>query len=344
MSTIPLMAMLNIADLVVGTELASYDGNDEDAARRFHVVLYHSHCADGFGAAWAIHRAALQGLLGRSDVLYVPISYGNRDTVVGDLARELDGHKVEIHIVDFSIPVELFRSLMTVAQEVTYLDHHQGAADELENARGVCREKAIPAYIKFDNEHSGCVLAWEHYITEATCEPVPPVLACVEDRDLWRFRMPETKAVCANVYSYPMTMSAWDQIAARPFEDVADGGIDILRAHDKNVEQLTKDHNVSYYRFNGLRVAVVNCPWFVVSDVCNLLLTNQADIDIAAGFHVPQYGRAKWSFRARKGGIDLPTLLKQYGGGGHQAAAGVEFNDLMSDEAQAFYGAMHHEQ
>ena len=124
---------------------------------------------------------------------------------------------------------------MTVAQEVTYLDHHQGAADELENARGVCREKAIPAYIKFDNEHSGCVLAWEHYITEATCEPVPPVLACVEDRDLWRFRMPETKAVCANIYSYPMTMSAWDQIAARPFEDVADGGIDILRAHDKNV-------------------------------------------------------------------------------------------------------------
>lgn len=337
-----LASLLDLTDALTGAHFISYDVESGEKPKR-HVVIYHAFCADGFGAAWAIHQAGLSETLGKSDVLYVPVTYGDREAVVRTLVEELNGkHKVHVHIVDFSLPHALFSAMAGIMESVTYLDHHKGAEDELEAARRTCTELGIDHTITFDNEYSGCVLAWRHYHDY----PVPPsFLIRIEDRDLWRFKFPDTKAVAAAVYSYPMTFSVWDQFDTGDTGcvDLETEGMAILRAHNKNVDALTEDHNVSFYQFNGVRVAVVNCAWFMVSDVCHQLLDKHPDIDAAAGYHTPQYGRVKWSFRARKGGTDLPTLLKQYGGGGHQAASGVEFSDLLSDEAQAFYGALRHE-
>jgi oligoribonuclease NrnB/cAMP/cGMP phosphodiesterase (DHH superfamily) len=337
-----LMNLLNLEGELTGSRLVSY-ANDGESHPRQHVVIYHAFCADGFGAAWAIHQAALAEHFGNADILYVPVTYGDRESVVEKLVTGLDTYHVDIHIVDFSLPHALFDRLTNVMRCVTYLDHHKGAESELEAARQTCIDQGIPEHIVFDNDYSGCVLAWKHYHNGT----VPPAfLIRIEDRDLWRFQFPDTKAVAAAVYSYPMDFGVWDQ-----FDTGDDGCVDletegmaILRAHNKNVSALTQDNNVSFYSFNGIRIAVVNCAWFMVSDVCHQLLDEHPDIDAAAGYHVPQYGRAKWSFRARKDGVDLPTLLKQYGGGGHQAASGVEFSDMLSDEAQAFYGALRHEQ
>lgn len=336
MSKSALMNLLNLEGELTGSRLVSY-ANDGALPPCQHIVIYHADCADGFGAAWAIHQAALSERMGYADILYVPVTYGDRESVVDKLVAGLDTHRVGIHIVDFSLPRELFNRLTAVMSCVTYLDHHKGAEDELEAARQVCIDLGIPEHIVFYNGHSGCILAWKHYHNG---EVPPTLLTRVEDRDLWHFQFPDTKAVMAAVHSYDMDFGVWDQFS---MGDLEAEGVAILRAHNKNVATLIRDSNVSFYSFNGVRVAAVNCAGFLVSDVCHQLLDEYPDIDAAAGYHTPLHGHAKWSFRARKGGVDLPALLKPYGGGGHQAAAGVEFNDFLSYEAQAFYGAMRYE-
>ena len=44
-------------------------------------------------------------------------------------------------------------------------------------------------------EQSGAVIAWRHFFDS----PIPRVLLRIEDRDLWRFALPETKATCAGL-------------------------------------------------------------------------------------------------------------------------------------------------
>lgn len=337
MSKSALMNLLNLEGELTGSRLVSY-ANDGALPPCQHIVIYHADCADGFGAAWAIHQAALSERMGYADILYVPVTYGDRESIVDKLVAGLDPHRVGIHIVDFSLPRELFNRLTAVMSCVTYLDHHKGAEDELEAARQVCIDLGIPEHIVFYNGHSGCILAWKHYHNG---EVPPTLLTRVEDRDLWHFQFPDTKAVMAAVHSYDMDFGVWDQFS---MDDLETEGVAILRAHNKNVATLILGSHVSFYSFNGIRVAAVSCVGFLVNDVCHQLLEKYPDIDAAAGYNTPLHGHAEWSFRAREGGVDLPALLKPYGGGGHQAAAGVEFNAFLSYEAQAFYGAMRLEQ
>lgn len=337
-----LSRLLDLSARFPGAEFATYDGQDETEPAVPHVVIYHSFCADGFGAAWAIHQAMLQGFHGHTDVLYIPIGYGGRESAVDQIATYLEGGKAHFHIVDFSLLAPQFDQLAPLMESVTVLDHHAGASDTLADNRRTCDRLGVPHEIVFDNDNSGAILAWAHYHKGV----MPPgFLIRIEDRDLWRFQFADTKAVAAAVYSYPMTFAAWDTFdwSVSECSPLYEEGVAILRAHDKNVGQLAEAHNVSYFQFHGHTIAVVNCPWFVVSDTCHQLLEKHPDIDAAAGYHIPKWGHVKWSFRARKDGIDLPALLKQYGGGGHQAAAGVEFSDILSEEGSAFYRDMQHE-
>ena len=98
------------------------------------------------------------------------MTYGDRESVVEKLVTGLDTFHVDIHIVDFSLPYELFNRLTNVMRCVTYLDHHKGAEGELEAARQACIGQGIPEHIVFDNDYSGCVEALPQWHS-AACVP-----------------------------------------------------------------------------------------------------------------------------------------------------------------------------
>lgn len=331
-----LSALLALADIWKGTEIQCYEGSD---AAHQHVVIYHSYCADGFGAAWSIHTAAKAGVLGNAEVLYVPVGYGDRDKLLDALDTALSGFKFIFHIVDFSFLPDQFDRLVPFIDNLTYLDHHQGAEPSLLHARDVMSKAVVAQHVRFDNTRSGARMAWEHYMAE----DAPAMIKHIEDRDLWKFELDGTKELCAAAYSYPMELGVWDLFAQQFVHETISEGKAILRQHDKNVAQLCEPHNVRFADFLGHKVAVVNCPWFVVSDVCHTLLEKHPHIEAAAGFYIQNGGDQKWSFRAHKGGLFLPGLLQVFGGGGHQAASGVDLKNL-SPEMVNFYNALTWEQ
>ena len=152
------------------------------------VVIYHASCPDGFGAAWAAHR-----VLGER-AQYLPMNHGDPIPQMDNDAR--------VYILDFSFDRERMGELQREhgQDNVILLDHHITADQELSELPN-CH---------IDLSKSGAVLSWEHFHTGST---VPTLLLYVQDKDLWTWELPDSRAISAYLSSREMDFDTWDNIA-----------------------------------------------------------------------------------------------------------------------------------
>ena len=75
---------------------------------------------------------------------------------------------------------------------VVVIDHHKTAQADLEGLDDCV----------FDMEHSGAVLAWQYFHKAK----VPEILLYVEDRDLWNWELPDSRAISAWLNVTPFTV------------------------------------------------------------------------------------------------------------------------------------------
>src|SRR6185369_16472925 len=148
------------------------------------LCIYHGNCADGFGAAWAVRKA-----LGEID-FHAGVYQEDPPDVAGK----------DVVMVDFSYKRPVLLEMAKNAKSILIIDHHKTAAEDLVN---------LPANVitKFDMNHSGAVLTWKHFFPDQ--EP-PILLLHIEDRDLWRFALQNTRQIQASVFSYPYDFKIWD--------------------------------------------------------------------------------------------------------------------------------------
>ncbi len=266
------------------------------------VIIYHADCRDGFGAAYAAWKK-----FGDS-ASYVPW----RDHVI---APEGLTDK-EIYIVDFSFRRPTFENLLAQNKSIVVIDHHQTAAADV---------TAFPQNV-FDNNHSGCVLAWQYFHPDT---PVPELLKYVEDHDLWRFALTENREYNVALGQYDVTFESWDALIAdlaaseaSRVNFVAKGAL-IAKFEDKLVDTIlaTKERVL----FEGHEVWAVNAERIYRSILGNKLAElNEAEGKIAIGVvYYRSHGRVNISLRSR-GEVDVAAIAEKYGGGGHKRAAGIE--------------------
>ncbi len=254
----------------------------------FTHVLYHSKCADGFGAAYAAWT-----VLG-DRALYLPVRHGDP---LPDLPPE-----ARVAVVDFSYPRDVLVELHGRCQSLLVLDHHQSAQQDLEGL----------AFARFDMDRSGARMAWEHFRPE---HPIPRLLEYVEDADLWRWQLPHSKAVSTALQSYPFDFGVWGSLSV---DALASEGQAMLRYRDQLIERcLTRVH---FCEIGGHRVPAVNSCLFQ-SEVGDQLCLRHPDAPFAGVYYLNQKGHQGWSLRSR-GEFDVAAVAEQYGGGGHRNAAG----------------------
>jgi len=256
------------------------------------VVIYHGNCHDGFGAAWAAWRA-----LG-DRATYIPAQYGQPMPEIPDGAV--------VAMVDISYPRDQLEELAKRCAELTVLDHHATAREDLEG---------VPFAI-FDMNKSGARLAWEFWHPH---EPLPKLLAYVEDRDLWRWELWGSRAVSAALSSYPMLFHVWDYLKDN-IDLLISEGESILRFTDVQVEMMCQQ--VRFLELGGYTVPVVNASAFW-SEVGEYLLEKYPDAPFAACYYDRGDGVRHWSLRSRPD-FDVSQVARQYGGGGHRQAAGFQ--------------------
>jgi len=285
------------------------------------LVLYHANCQDGWAAAWA----AWTKLGDAAD--YQPANYG-------DDPPDVAGR--DVYVLDFSWKRKHMLDMATVAKSLTCLDHHKTAEQELAGLEH-------PSFrCVFDMKKCGARLAWEYF---RPGEPAPFLIDLVQDRDLWTWKLPESRALNAWLGVQERNFGRWTWIAGRLKAPVPKpGGVKfgklmwpVSLEYDSDcrecVEQgqaiLTYQQEVinSHVRqatereVAGHRVLVANVTT-LVSEITGELAQ---DRPFGATYR-DELGRGLriWSLRSREGGIDVSEIARSMGGGGHKQAAGFQ--------------------
>jgi nanoRNase/pAp phosphatase (c-di-AMP/oligoRNAs hydrolase) len=250
-------------------------------------VIYHGGCPDGFGAALAAWKT-----LG-DDVEYIGGSYNKPPPDLPADAR--------VAMVDFSYPREQLLEFKDKVEDVVVLDHHKSAAKELEGLD----------FAVFDMERAGAGLSWHYFHPET---PLPPLMAYLEDRDLWNNALPQTKEVTFALRKHPKKFEHWNQLNV---EDLKKEGEPLVRAVNAEVDKACS--TAHYVEIDGHRVPAVRHRRYA-SDIGNKLLENHEDAPFSA-IYMKRDGGWKWELRSR-GDVDVSVIAKKFGGGGHKAASG----------------------
>lgn len=275
------------------------------------LCIYHGNCADGFGAAWAVRDA-----LGEANVDFFAAFYGKQPP-------DVSGRQVIM--VDFCYKAAVLRQMANSAQSILILDHHKSAAEELAGfpappplPRGSGWLPEIGVFAWFDMDHSGAMLAWNHFHKS----DAPPLLAHIEDRDLWRFALEDTREIQIALFSYPYNFAVWDKFmwdGEAGCAQLAMDGMAIQRKHMKDIAEL---RGLAERRMLilGHNVPVLNAPYFHSSEAGQQMAAGHP---FAACYWDEPDGRA-FSLRSAEDGMDVSAIAKRYGGGGHKHAAGFK--------------------
>lgn len=206
------------------------------------VCVYHADCADGFAAAWAVHRRFgagnvdfIAGRYSKEPELSVPCKYHSTSGPCTDClgtGYDQDGGPFlgrDVLIVDFSYPRATLEALTREARSVLVLDHHATAQGELAGLPFPLHRIAAADPLWHECWHShvlsisvdggrdvpqpqinlAAIFDMKRSGAGVTWdylhpgEPRPRLIDLVEDRDLWRFKYdPETRQFHAVAASY----------------------------------------------------------------------------------------------------------------------------------------------
>lgn len=305
------------------------------------LVIYHGNCADGFSAAWVFHH--VQDKIEQAFDFHAGV-YNEPPPDVSDRV---------VYLVDFSYKRQVVKDMILIggAKTVILIDHHKtaiedlaGLSEELEKEWNEQEEKE--AYEIYDQQFlaytdlnmSGATLAWKYWVEQKILQEAarPTLLGHIEDRDLWKFKLPLTREIQANVFSYEYTFENWDKLMLSTSTiKLAEGGESIERKHMKDVRELVAKCTrfpVYYYPNNGLHwepqegvsvaIPFASIPYTMASDAGHIMAEAHEN---GKWFSVCYYDTDDYrifSLRSTDEGIDVSEIAKFYGGGGHKHAAG----------------------
>ena len=277
------------------------------------LVIYHANCLDGITAA-AIALDALHTEGGGVEA--VPAAYGDTPPDVKDR---------RVYIVDFSYPRKALMEMHDQAEFLVVLDHHKTAAKDLEGLR----------FATFDMNKSGAGLTWDYFKSWDLfpgVDEAPKLVKHVEDRDLWRFKLPNTKAFCAALKLQMGKRTEAEKLKyadalidmdGRTYRQMLEEGDLLLEYQDALILSICSK---AYLKtFNDQLFMFVNAPRELASEVGNFL----CDVhDLPACVYHMDGTKIMVSLRSRNDLLDVSEVAQKYGGGGHRNAAGFS-TDIM---------------
>lgn len=265
------------------------------------VVVHGDDCFDGHTAAWLINRKWPEAQIHYA-VYGEPVEW----------LIESGAPQSVLLIADFSYPRDITCRLAETWGTVIVIDHHKTAAAHLTD---------LPANVRvaFDMLRSGAgmVADWLGFRTETQLGLVD----YVEDRDLWKFELPDSRSIAAAIGAHPNTFdnsSYLDSFIRTNRATLAESGRMVRRRDQVIIDELVAVARVA--TIGGYRVPVSPSPYALGSSVAGHL---------AEGHPFGAYYRdmpdcRAFGLRSTSSGVDVSTVAEQYGGGGHRNASGFK--------------------
>lgn len=305
------------------------------------LVIYHGNCMDGFTAAWCFYN--VQDLF--------ETSYDFHAGIYNDPPPDCTGRIV--YLVDFSYKRAVVKEICKVAHTVHLIDHHKTAIEDLMPLQDAGHSDFCENFLWYvDINRSGAKLAWDFLHNTKNVdirngaitlrrdnvfykEP-PLLLEYVEDRDLWRFKLANSREVTASLFSHKYSFELWDKLMEEGTTGILNhisGGAAIERKHHKDIEELI-NVCLTYATIGGHVVPVANLPYTMASDACHRMAAGYKEGTVFAASYYDTAEHRVYSLRSTPTGMDVSEIAKRYpGGGGHKHAAGfrIPLSDIMKE-------------
>lgn len=277
---------------------------DSDTTFLPETVCLHHNDADGRACAAIVRRA-----LDKKVHLY-EINYGE------PAPWELINPSERVIITDFTLPPQDMVSIAS-EKELIWIDHHITAINALADV------SAGWEGIR-DSGEAACVLTWKYFFPAL---PVPRGVILIGDRDIWRMAEPETRAFSHGLRqhsTHPTNDSLWGPLLDDDpefIERLVIKGRVLLDSYINYLRKYIKNYAFEVV-FEGLKTLCVNRPGEgeLVEMICAM------GYDLAYCYvDATVNNRLMTIVMIGSRTIDASKIAEKFGGGGHQGAAGFQF-------------------
>lgn len=323
------------------------------------LVIIHDTDADGIASAWLLNK-----FIGpqHDSVLLIPQRAGE-DIFPDNTELSLTD---DVYLVDRTYPLMNLLMLRRLVNSITVLDHHKSRMDEysaepLVNSDVVNALDLSPSKIYFeyedlkvlvDTSHSACMLTHFYCMEHADNVPVTPYwfISYIEDRDMWWFKLPNSKETNAGLHYWKHDFSRYDSYAdgytynAHEFDmrNICNDGTLVLATQLQIIKHLAHGPTVIHHTLtkalytnkvppelegkNSLRVVMLCCPFELISDLGNYMLHctdegfEQPEVVMCYNY-IAETAQYVYSIRSK---VPMDWFAKANGGGGHPLACGFK--------------------
>jgi len=299
------------------------------------ICYYHANCADGYAAAACVHMMY-------PEAEFIASNY----TDAGPLLMDIEDKHV--YVVDFSFPMPMMEEIAIHAQKLIWLDHHKTAWEAYAESPVMQYNKTgLVPDIVLSQDISGAILAWDYFFPE---RQAPDLMYHIQDRDLWKFKYEDTKAIMAGFLS---ERNDWTLENSRYYfaadergkssttDRLMKKGTVLLNVMDKYCERMLQENAIRQtwvvspmnYKdgtspVQEISVMVVNATEYI-SELGNMISERTGVITFI--WYMDQTGTIKCSLRGLDTiQVDCSAVASAYGGGGHRNAAGFSLPSLHS--------------
>lgn len=323
------------------------------------MIIYHNHCPDGWAAA------AVSTIFEEKDgvcITYLPMTPDDVSIGVENLIKHVN-KQTKIRIFDLCISHQDAWKLLNYFDDICILDHHKTTIDSFrENVPWIndgVEFKSGRKLFRYNNNKCGATLAWQFYCNN---EEPPMFLQYIEDRDLWKWQLPNSTIICNGIsYLYPMNyiVSAYPYLYTRVYPNEPNAicvnnkipdfskWINAINSHDNEIwiKEAYEHGKIMSYIINNNVIAAAKsakvfrwknmnvyfcCAGCVDQSTLGEYLYNRKRADDTYYCdYVFMWRYNHWnnkcsiSLRSRKGSnMDISTIAREFGGGGHRHAAG----------------------
>lgn len=320
------------------------------SARKVSAVLYHYPCPDGAFAALAAHlyfSAAALPVRFFPNTVYDPI---RSDALPFDEIKD-------VYLLDFIGPPGFVADIAPKVESVTILDHHKTALESLcgnatlgENVNKVIDMQRSGATIAFDffrnkllaeastlrNHESGSAVTEVNYLPDNKLEMVHKLFKFIEDGDLWRWTIPNSKAFSSGLkdldieFNVNANKNLFNQLLELdPEQVISRGQVNILQEQRLIGECLENSYEIALGcgQFGNCLAVNADAITNLRSELGNQLAIKSHRLNLrgigAVVYKVPELNNdqmLKISLRSLEQ-EDTTSISKEYGGGGHRNAS-----------------------
>ncbi|KAK4394913.1 hypothetical protein Sango_1645600 [Sesamum angolense] len=319
------------------------------AAIKKSAVLYHYPCPDGAFAALAAHLYFSHSPVATtSPVLFFP------NTVYSPLrADDLPLNEIDnVYLLDFVGPPGFIQQLSPKVERVVVLDHHKTALEML--GSGMSTSGNVIKVI--DMERSGATIAYDYFKEKlfggdinsrkngviGEFQRVRRLFEYIEDGDLWRWRLPNSKAFSSGLkdlnleFDVILNPTLFQQLLSLKLDSVVSQGMSSL-AHKQTIieEVLEQSYEIALGggAFGHCLAVNADAVYELRSELGHQLANKSIKMNLrgigAVVYSVPELDNdqlLKISLRSISD-EDTTPISQEYGGGGHRNASSFMINN-----------------